>query len=767
MEEERLESWKEISAYLRRNIRTCQYWEKKHGLPVHRLEDSPKARVFAYKRELDRWIEEKLQETEQPEKKTGFIPIRQKRFFALAALTLMSLAIITLIIWQLFREKETVRPPSLKPSVVIMPFQNNSGEENLEHLRLALADMLITDLSQSRYVSVFRKDQIFSILLQLDLQKAQSFSSEDLRKVARNVNATHLIQGSYTRLGKVYRIDIEIKDAHSMKSIWIDKVEGEESALSSMIDELTRKIKSHLNLTDEAIAHDIDKRVGKVTTNSPEAYKYYIEGRNQHNFSEYSKSIESMEKALESDPEFALAYRSISESYNNLGYLSKSREYAKKALEFGDRITDRERYHLESQFYFSSERTWRQALDANLRLVQLYPDDIGGIDLATLYFLLEQWDQAIEHYQVFVQNQEISYFPYRGAASSYEAKGMYDKAAEILENYLHDISEHHSVRWLLAYQYLCQGKYDLALDEAKKLDPWNADIRGYIYHYSGEWDKAEREYLNMLDSRISRDVLSARRLLGSLYLLQGRYDEAEKQLLHGVTFADDIGELSWKYEIHSALAYLYLASGNPEKALAECRTTLGYAVDDESVRRQADSLHLRGIILASMKLLDEAQRTADELKELVENWISPKIMRSYYHLAGRIELERNNFREAIGYLKKATTLLPYPHYEWYYRIPPAEAQFRESLASAYYQSGDLDSARQEYEKIIRLTTGKLWYGDIFRNSFYFLAKLYERKGQREEAIRHYEKFLSLLKDADPGFVEIDDAQNRLAVLKGR
>jgi tetratricopeptide (TPR) repeat protein len=767
VEEERFESWKEISAYLKRNIRTCQYWEKKLGLPVHRLEGSPKARVFGYKRELDRWIEEKLKETEQPAKKTSFISILQKRFFSLSAIALISLVIITLIIWQLFREKKIVRLPSSKPLVIIMPFHNNSGDESLEHLSLALSDMLITDLSQSRYVSVLRKDQVFSILLQLDLHKAQSFSSDDLRKVARNVDATHIIQGSYIKLGQVYRIDIDIKDAHSMKSIYIGKVEGEESSLSSMIDELTRKIKSHVNLTDEAIAHDIDERVGKVTTNSPQAYKYYIEGRNQHNFNEYSKSIESMEKALEIDPEFALAYRSISESYNNLGFLSKSRDYAKKALEFSDRITDRERCHLQSQFYLSSEKTWGQALDANLKLIQLYPDDIGGIDLATLYFLLEQWDEAIEHYQVFVQNQEISYFPYRGAASSYEAKGMYDKAAEILETYLHDISEHHSVRWLLAYQYLCQGKYGLALDEAKKLDPWNADIKGYIYHCSGEWDKAEREYLNMLDSRISRDVISARRLLGSLYLLQGRYDEAERQLLQGVAFADDIGELSWKHEIHSALAYFYFASGNPEKALEESNSALGYAVDDESVRRQADSLHLRGIILVSMKLLDEAQRTADELKELVENWLSRKIMRYYYHLAGKIELERNNFREAIGYFKKAMTLLPYQHYEWYYRIPPAQALFYESIASAYYKSGDFESAQEEYEKIISLTTGKIWYGDIFRNGFYLLAKVYEQKGQREEAIKHYEKFLSLLKGADSGIVEIDAAKKQLAILTGQ
>jgi hypothetical protein len=59
-----LESWKEIAAHLNRNIRTCQLWERYHGLPVHRLDGSSKARVFAYPAELDRWLDEKLHERE-------------------------------------------------------------------------------------------------------------------------------------------------------------------------------------------------------------------------------------------------------------------------------------------------------------------------------------------------------------------------------------------------------------------------------------------------------------------------------------------------------------------------------------------------------------------------------------------------------------------------------------------------------------------------------------------------------------------------------
>jgi len=766
VEEELLESWKEISTYLNRNIRTCQYWEKKHGLPVHRLEDSPKARVFAYKKELDRWMKDRLHKGEFAKKRIFISLFQKNKILAILALAFLSLVIIILMILPFFREQEDAKFHSLKPSVVIMPFSNNSGEKDLEHYSQALSSMLITDLTQSRHVSVFREDRIFSILLELDLSKAQSFSSKDLREVALKLDASHIIQGRYIKLGETFRIEVDIIEILSMESVRTDKVEGLESSLSSMIDELTKKIKSCLYLTDEAIAHDIDERVGKVTTSSLEAYKYYIKGRNQHNRNEYVKSIESMEKALDIDPEFALALRSISESYNNLGLLSKSREYAEKALEFIDRITDRDRYHFELLFYSSSEITWDKAIAAGLKLIQDYPDDIRGSDLANLYFMLEQWDKAIEQYQVFMQNQEISYFPYRGIASAYEAKGIYNKAVEHLENYLHNISEHHSIRWLLAYTYLCQGRYDLVHEEAEKLEPWNSDIKGYIYHCTNELDKAEREYLNLLDSRINRDVASASRLLGSLYLLQGRYEDADKQLQQGVAFADDIGELNWKHEIHSELVYFYLATGNPGKALEECNKAMLFAVEGKSIRRQVESLHLMGLIYVNMQLLDEGQQTAERLGNLIENGLNRKLMRSYYHLIGQIELEKKNLSKAIGNFKKAIALLPFQHYEWHFRLPMAHALLFESLATAYYRSGDFELASEEYEKVTQLTIGKLWYGDKYRDAHFMLGKIFEQKGQREKAIDHYEKFMKILKNADSENPRFKEAQRRMSALKG-
>jgi len=108
-----LESWKAISAYLKRNMRTCQMWERDLGLPIHRLDDSPKARVFAYTRELDRWLEEKSRERHEAasgrrgERGRAVLPVLPPWSVGLiAGLTVLAVAAITVSAWLLMRQSK-------------------------------------------------------------------------------------------------------------------------------------------------------------------------------------------------------------------------------------------------------------------------------------------------------------------------------------------------------------------------------------------------------------------------------------------------------------------------------------------------------------------------------------------------------------------------------------------------------------------------------------------------------------------------------------
>jgi len=165
-----LESWKEITVYLNRSEKTCRRFEQELGLPVHRLEETPKARVFAYKEEIDRWIKE----TQHSEKEILLEKPFIKKLY-IPAVIVLGISIIALIFWQLLlqKEKKVVIPiPSDKPSLAVLYFKNSTGDPSLDFWKSGLAGSLITDLQQSKHIKVLREDRLFSILKNLNLLEA-------------------------------------------------------------------------------------------------------------------------------------------------------------------------------------------------------------------------------------------------------------------------------------------------------------------------------------------------------------------------------------------------------------------------------------------------------------------------------------------------------------------------------------------------------------------------------------------------------------------
>jgi len=690
-----------------------------------------------------------------------------KKLF-IPGLIVIAVVILGVIIWQLLPKKEAVPIISDKPSLGVMYFKNNTGDESYDHWRSALSDLLISDLAQSKYLRVMGGDKLYNILDQLELLDADSYSSVDLEKIASRGGVNHILLGNLTKAGENFRINTTLQEAETGELIGSESVDGKgEASIISMVDELTTRIKRNFKLSDVQIKSDIDRHIGEVTTRSSEAYKYYHEGMIYDIKGDYPKVIEYMEKAVAIDPEFASAYHAMSWAYGNQGYRSEEKKFLKKAFELSDRLSEREKYNIQGAYYLrQSEKTYDKAIKAYEKLLELYPDDlIGNNNLGNLYSRINEWDKAVERYEACLKYGGKDVVFYSNLATNCRRKGLFDKARQVLEQYLNTVSDSAYIREGLALNYRYQGKYELALAELEKalsLNPtrWQSiRTKGDTFLYMGDLKKAEEEYKKLQERKEPAVNALSRQRLEGLYLLQGRFKEFRKLVQEGIEQAERLGQGTWIRGATGGLSYVERRLGNYDRALELLNKRWKSAVEDEDFNSQRSTLFSMGLTYLEMKSIDEAQKTADKLKQMIEQTMNKKEIKDYYTLMGAIELGKNNYSKAIEFFKKALPLLRATSSS---HLPLADA-----TGLAYYKAGDLENARQEYERVISLTTGRQSSGDLYAKSFYMLGKIYEQQDKRGKAIENYEKFLDLWKNADPGIPEVEDAKKRLAGLKSQ
>jgi serine/threonine protein kinase/Flp pilus assembly protein TadD len=702
-------------------------------------------------------------------------PLTQSKFLLPAlvtALVVLVVALILVILKPWFRGGAAPIPGD-KPSLAILYFKNNTGDSNLNHWRTAITDLLITDLSQSKFLRVLSSERIFDILSELDQLDAQVYSYDVLSEISRRGSVGNVLIGNFTRAGDRFRLNVTLQDARTGELIASDSVEGiGERSFYPMVDELTRRIKANFRLADDVIASDIDRQVERISTGSPQALRYFTEGVEYFRQNEYDQAVVALERATEIDPEFAMAYESLGTTYNNMGYSSVARDYFRRAFELSDRVSERELYQIQGEYYRLTESTYDKAIEAYNNLLALYPEDGDANNrLGLLYKSIEEWDKAIERFEVCIKHKYERSFFYVNLAEVYMAKGMYERAGQILELYLDEIGDSAWVHGDYAINYLCQRHYEFAFVEADRalaVDPTHYHalwIKGDIYHSQGNFTAAENQYRSLLTEEEEVARIFGWYNLASLYVSQGKFDDAIAQATQGLQEAVSLGENPWKMWLSSRLAYINMKSGHYQEALDVCNDALQTDVGGERLDLQRRVLYFKGLVQVAMNALVEARRTADELKRQIDAGLNRKEIRYFYHLIGMIELARKNYPQAIKYLDQAISLLPYQYYRHPWLVGNDRALFFDSLATAYFRSGDLDEAQEEYGKIQALTIGRLDYGDVYAKSYYWLGKINEQRGWGQLTKDNYQRFLDLWRDAEEGLTEVEDARRRLARLR--
>ncbi len=679
------------------------------------------------------------------------------------SLVIIGIVIAAIVIWQLLPKKEAASiTPSDKPSLAVMYFENNTGDKSLDHWRKALAELLIADLSQSKHLVILSRDRLFHILSDMNLAEASSYSFSDLKEVAKKGGVEHVLQGAYARAGENFRLDITLQDASTGTLIGSENVEGKgQESFFAMVDELTRRIKKNFQFTSESIASDIDRDVGQITTSSPEAYKYYIEATKYFDAGDYRQAVQLYEKATSVDSGFATAYRSMAMAYYNMGYYTEGDRFVQKAFELSDRVSDRELYRNKAEFYRISEKTYDESIQAYKKLLELYPDDRSGSNnLALLYEDLEEFDKAAELYSEAQKGEYADFLPTANLARVLRMQGLFAQAKQVILEYQKKFSDHAALRWALARIHLQEGNYDLALQEVDKalvLNPThnqNFRIKGHIFLCKGDMSNAEREYKKLLSESDPVSNFYGLLNLTDLNLFLGRFETSKEYMEQHTELVQKAGQKVWE-------GYTSLQHGNKlmrvrrhEEALEKINTTKRIALELEDWNLERQAVFTKGRTLAQKGSLEEAHKAAEELRVLCEKSLNKRSIRLYYHLEGRIALENGDYERAIEFIEKAMSLDPY-----YFKSE------LDSLAMAYYRAGNPEKAAAEYEKIITCPTGIRRYGDGYVKSFYMLGKIHEQQGNTAKAVEHYEKFLDLWKDADPGLTEVEDAKKRIAGLR--
>jgi TolB-like protein/Tfp pilus assembly protein PilF len=224
-------------------------------------------------------------------------------------------------------------------SIIVLPFENISPDPDQEYFSDGLTEEIITDLS---YI-----DDLFVI----SRSSAMTFKGAKItiQEIADRVHVKYVLEGSVRKAGNNLRITAQLIDGVTDTHIWAGKYDGTLDDIFDIQEKVARSIAESLKLK---ISSEEKESISKNLTRNLEAYNYYLKGRFfYHNGTKEDqlKSMECFNKALSEDPDYALAYSGLAESYYAQGAfgwlplqeaISKAKEYLMKALYYDKNLAE-------------------------------------------------------------------------------------------------------------------------------------------------------------------------------------------------------------------------------------------------------------------------------------------------------------------------------------------------------------------------------------------------------------------------------------------
>lgn len=378
-------------------------------------------------------------------------------------------------------------------SIAVLPLQNKSGDPSAEYLSDGLAESLIYRLSQLPDLKVSPTSSVIQY-------KGKDTKVAD---IARELGVDTVMTGRLAQIGDNLTISIELVDVRSNKLLWGEQYERKMAELLTTQREIASEIANKLRLK---LSGEGEQKLAKRYTDNNEAYQLYLKGRfywNRRDEENLKRAIEQFKAAADLDPNYALAFVGLADSYAVLPHyssapqnevLTQAKVYAERALQIDDSLGEA---HTSLGFVHRSLWNWDEAGNELKRGIELSPNYATSHKWYANYLVnLGRFDESLAKLRRAQELEPLSSSISANLAELYLLKGDLNAAVGECRRAIDLDPNWYFVRFLLALAYLKQGRGDEALAEAQKSVELSKrqstplGVLGYIYAQTGKRNEA-------------------------------------------------------------------------------------------------------------------------------------------------------------------------------------------------------------------------------------------------------------------------------------
>ena len=640
-----------------------------------------------------------------------------RRIFIPAALLVLAVALAV----GLYMRSRSPHKLTSKDTIVLADFANTTGETVFDE---TLKQALAIELEQSPYLKVLPDQKVSATLKLMNRRGDERLTQDVAREVCLRTNSKAILSGSIAAVGSRYLIVLKATDCQTGDGLGSAEGTAENrDGVLKVLGDTGNQLRENLGESLASVTR-LNKPLDQATTSSLEALKAFTEGEfSQRMKGENPESVSYTKRAVELDPNFARAYASLGTAYGNLNQISVATENYKKAYELRDRVSERERYYIEAQYYLVVTGDVERSIQTYLQWIQTYPDDdIPHANLGNNYQFLGQYEKAATEAREDLRITPDDAVGYTNLVNCYASLYRLDES---------------------------KVAFDQAI--ANKLDGAQLRQMGYYVAFLQGNGAAMAEQLAWATGKAGSEdlLLSAQSDTEAYY---GRLAKARELSERAVDSAKraDAKETAAIWQDNSALREA--AMGNAVHARRDAAVALG-------LRPGRDVRLLAALALTQAGADEEARKLLDKLNQ--EFPLDTMIQRYWLPTTNAVlELNRDHAQQAIELLQPASAFeLGEPPQFPFGTMYPVYVR-----GQAYLKARQGQQAVAEFQKFLdhRGITVNFPLGALAHLG---LARAYALSGDTARARTAYQDFLALWKDADPDIPILKEAKAEYAKLQ--